>query len=79
MPVYNKLVRDLIPDIIGAQGKQYTIKTLDIETYIIELRRKLQEEHLEYISAKTDQEASAQLYSSAAPGFGNRGNTLSFL
>lgn len=61
MPVYNKLVRDLIPDIIGAQGKQYTIKTLDIETYSIELRKKLLEEHQEYISSKTDQEASEEL------------------
>lgn len=61
MPVYNKLVRDLIPDIIGAQGKQYTIKTLDMETYIIELRKKLQEEHQEYITVETDQEASEEL------------------
>ncbi|MCM3040643.1 nucleoside triphosphate pyrophosphohydrolase [Paenibacillus motobuensis] len=61
MPTYNKLVRDFIPDIIGAQGKQYSIKTLDMETYSIELRKKLQEEHQEYISAKTDQEAAEEL------------------
>ena len=51
MSIYNKLVRDLIPDIIGAQGKQYTTKTLDQEDYIAELRKKLQEEHQEYITA----------------------------
>jgi len=65
MPVYNKLVRDLIPDIIGAQGKQCTIKTLDMETYIIELRKRLQEEHQEYITAETDQEASEELTASS--------------
>ncbi|MDR9855794.1 nucleoside triphosphate pyrophosphohydrolase [Paenibacillus sp. VCA1] len=59
--VYNKLVRDLIPDIIGAQGKQYTIQMLDKETYAAELRKRLQEEHQEYISAKTDREAVEEL------------------
>ncbi|MED5018477.1 nucleoside triphosphate pyrophosphohydrolase [Paenibacillus chibensis] len=61
MPIYNKLVRDLIPDIIGAQGKQYTIQTLDQEDYIAELRKKLQEEHHEYIAAVQDREAVEEL------------------
>ncbi|WP_211147094.1 hypothetical protein [Paenibacillus dokdonensis] len=41
MPVYNKLVRDLIPDIIAAQGKQYSTTTLDAVAYAVELRKKL--------------------------------------
>lgn len=61
MPIYNKLVRDRIPDIIGEQGKQYTIKTLDKEAYIAELRKKLQEEHQEYITAEQDREAVEEL------------------
>ncbi|GIP30277.1 hypothetical protein J23TS9_54070 [Paenibacillus sp. J23TS9] len=61
MPVYNKLVRDRIPDIIAAQGKQYTIKTLNQEEYIVELRKKLQEEHQEYITAGQDREAVEEL------------------
>ncbi|GIP30260.1 phosphoribosyl-ATP pyrophosphohydrolase [Paenibacillus sp. J23TS9] len=61
MPVYNKLVRDLIPDIIAAQGKQYMTRTLDAEAYAAELRKKLQEEHQEYITAAQDCEAVEEL------------------
>ncbi|MEC0373095.1 nucleoside triphosphate pyrophosphohydrolase [Paenibacillus chibensis] len=54
-------MRDLIPDIIGAQGKQYTTKMLNQEEYIAELRKKLQEEHKEYITAGQDREAVEEL------------------
>ena len=61
MPVYNKLVRDLIPDIITAQGKKCVFETLEPDAYHGELRKKLQEELQEYLSAATDQEASEEL------------------
>lgn len=40
MPVYNKLVRDKIPQIIEAAGKTFTTRTLSDEEYRHELRKK---------------------------------------
>ena len=37
MPVYHKLVRDLIPDIIEQSGKQCTLRTLNDEEYLASL------------------------------------------
>ena len=41
---YNKLVRDKIPEIIAADGKQANTRILDNKEYRIELIKKLQEE-----------------------------------
>ncbi len=49
MKIYNKLVRDKIPDIIKAEGKSVKIKKLNNEEYRIELNKKLQEEVQEYL------------------------------
>ncbi len=46
--VYNKLVRDRIPEIIRAQGKQCTTRVLEQEAYIAMLDAKLTEELAEY-------------------------------
>lgn len=48
MPVYNKLVRDRIPEIIQASGRTCQVRTLDADTYLIRLREKLAEEMAEY-------------------------------
>jgi predicted house-cleaning noncanonical NTP pyrophosphatase (MazG superfamily) len=48
MPTYNKLVRDLIPEIIAANGKKYHSEILDNQTYLEKLDLKLQEELDEY-------------------------------
>lgn len=61
MPVYNKLVRDLIPDIIKAQGKNLKTEILDTDAYIRELRKKMEEEQSEYMSSTTDAEAVEEL------------------
>ena len=61
MPIYNKLVRDKIPQIIKASGKSPTTKILNEKEYITELRKKSQEELQEYLSAETDQEALEEL------------------
>lgn len=61
MPSYNKLVRDKIPEIIKRKTEQYTVKKLDDETYIQELRRKLQEELKEYLEATSNEEALEEL------------------
>jgi predicted house-cleaning noncanonical NTP pyrophosphatase (MazG superfamily) len=48
MKVYNKLVRDKIPEIIKADGNEYEIRTLNNEEYLSELNKKLGEELKEY-------------------------------
>ena len=42
--VYNKLVRDLIPDIIAANGNQPSTRVLEHDSYQGALRSKLVEE-----------------------------------
>ncbi|MCI9287616.1 MAG: nucleoside triphosphate pyrophosphohydrolase [Clostridia bacterium] len=49
MKVYNKLVRDRIPEIIKSEGRNVKIKILNDEEYRCELNKKLQEEVKEYI------------------------------
>ncbi|MFD3260750.1 phosphoribosyl-ATP pyrophosphohydrolase [Paenibacillus lentus] len=61
MPVYNKLVRDKIPQIIAADGKAYRSRILDKEEYLQELRTKLREETEEYFNAADDKEALEEL------------------
>ena len=54
--VYNKLVRDRIPEIIEASGKSCTWETLSDEQYIELLNKKLQEEVAEYLESGTVEE-----------------------
>ncbi|MCT2534775.1 nucleoside triphosphate pyrophosphohydrolase [Aquibacillus koreensis] len=61
MPVYNKLVRDLIPQVIDKTGKQYSTRILDDKEYITELKTKLQEEMQEYLEASNDQDSIEEL------------------
>ena len=61
MPVYNKLVRDLIPEIIEKSGKPFSVETLSEKDYIKELKRKLEEEIEEYLKSETNQEATEEL------------------
>ena len=49
MKIYNKLVRDRIPEIILKDNELPTTRILDDEEYIKELNRKLQEEVNEYL------------------------------
>jgi predicted house-cleaning noncanonical NTP pyrophosphatase (MazG superfamily) len=51
MIVYNKLIRDKIPQIIAATGKKAEIRIMDEEEYTQMLNVKLQEELDEYIVA----------------------------
>jgi predicted house-cleaning noncanonical NTP pyrophosphatase (MazG superfamily) len=46
--VYNKLVRDKIPEIIRADGQEPTTRMLDDKAYLRELIRKLKEETAEF-------------------------------
>ena len=51
MQVYNKLVRDKIPEIIKANGETPITRILEDDEYKIELEKKLKEEYLEVINA----------------------------
>ena len=48
MKVFNKLVRDKIPQIIESNGEQAKIRILNDEEYRVELNKKLLEEVAEY-------------------------------
>jgi predicted house-cleaning noncanonical NTP pyrophosphatase (MazG superfamily) len=61
MPVYNKLVRDRIPEIIEKTGKAYQTRVLNDDEYITELRKKAQEELNEYITSQTNEQAIEEL------------------
>lgn len=50
---YQKLVRDLIPDIIRKKGGIPEVRVLDEVEYLAELKKKFQEELNEYLSAET--------------------------
>ena len=46
--VYNKLVRDKIPEIISSQGKKCTVEVMEDEEYLKMIDKKLSEELNEY-------------------------------
>ena len=56
MPVYNKLVRDKILEIIKANGQKSTHKILTADEYAVELTKKLVEEVEEYKKDKNTDE-----------------------
>lgn len=51
MILYNKLVRDKIPNIILSSGKKYDIRVLSDSEYLLALNEKLMEEVQEYFLA----------------------------
>lgn len=61
MPIYNKLVRDRIPEIIEKTGKELSSRILEEKEYEIELKKKLGEELAEYNEAKSSEEAVEEL------------------
>ena len=61
MKVYNKLVRDKIPEIIKEKGKTANYRILNDEEYRQALKDKLVEEVNEFLSAKTKEEMIEEL------------------
>lgn len=61
MPLYHKLVRDAIPNIIDQTGKKATFRTLDENEFLVEAKKKLHEELAEYEEAVTDADAVEEL------------------
>ena len=59
--IYNKLVRDKIPDIIKSNNEEPITRVLDDSEYKKELEKKLLEEYKEVISAKTKEERIEEL------------------
>lgn len=51
MKIYNKLVRDNIPEICKSNGQIAFVSVLDDEQYNIELRKKLSEEIQEFFDS----------------------------
>lgn len=56
MRIYNKLVRDNIPEIINKQGETPYVSVLDDKQYNTELRKKLKEEVREYLVSEEIEE-----------------------
>ena len=54
--VYQKLVRDLIPDIIALSGRQAVTKQIDPKEKVHYLQEKLQEEMAEYLQSESLEE-----------------------
>ena len=52
MPIYHKLVRDFIPEIIEADGKTCICEMLSDKEYLCLLEQKLNEELAEYQESK---------------------------
>ncbi len=61
MLIYNKLIRDLIPDVIAAEGKRYCISHIEGETLIFALQEKLYEEFQEFVNSSYDLEELADI------------------
>lgn len=56
MKVYNKLVRDNIPEIMIQNGAKPVTRILTDEEYLIELNKKLLEEVKEYLESESIEE-----------------------
>jgi predicted house-cleaning noncanonical NTP pyrophosphatase (MazG superfamily) len=56
MKIYNKLIRDKIPEIIESKGGKADIRTLSDEEYLVYLEAKLDEEVGEYHRDKNVEE-----------------------
>lgn len=61
MPIYNKLVRDAIPEVIEKTGKEYSTRILEKDEYYAEVKKKLTEELTEYKESKSNEEAIEEL------------------
>ena len=61
MPIYNKLVRDRIPEVIESKGKKFSTKILNSEEYITELKKKIYEELEEYLHAENNEDVGEEL------------------
>ncbi|QFG00468.1 phosphoribosyl-ATP pyrophosphohydrolase [Psychrobacillus glaciei] len=61
MPIYNKLVRDLIPQVIEASGGKFTTRILDKPEHLTEIKNKLYEEVKEFQETESRLDALEEL------------------
>ena len=61
MPTYNKLVRDLIPQVIKASGKTCITRILEPSEHLQQIKAKMQEEAQEFHEATTEQDGIEEL------------------
>ncbi|MBT2582819.1 nucleoside triphosphate pyrophosphohydrolase [Planococcus sp. ISL-109] len=61
MPIYNKLVRDKIPQVIENQGLQFETRILSEEEYQTEVTKKLTEELREFEETNNPKDAVEEL------------------
>jgi predicted house-cleaning noncanonical NTP pyrophosphatase (MazG superfamily) len=61
MPVYNKLVRDCIPEVIENTGKRFSARKLNEFEYIEQLKKKAYEELDEYVKTDNKKDAIEEL------------------
>ncbi|PZX04581.1 putative house-cleaning noncanonical NTP pyrophosphatase (MazG superfamily) [Psychrobacillus insolitus] len=61
MPVYNKLVRDLIPQVIEKSGGKFSTRTLEPAEHLTEIKNKLYEEVKEFQETNNRQDALEEL------------------
>ena len=61
MMIFNKLVRDRIPEKIEGNGEKAVVRTLNDDEYKLELNKKLLEECNEVIGAKDSTEIKEEL------------------
>ncbi|MCM3252444.1 nucleoside triphosphate pyrophosphohydrolase [Priestia aryabhattai] len=61
MPIYNKLVRDKILEIIKAEGLSYNAKILTSDELLVEVKAKMIEEANELMEAAEKKEAVEEL------------------
>ncbi len=54
--IYNKAIRDKIPEIIQKDGYSCNVKTLSDEEFLVEIEKKLSEEIVEYQNDKNPEE-----------------------
>ncbi len=59
--VYNKLVRDRVPELIEKTNKTCVTRKLSEDEYVTCLKAKLQEELDEYLESENNQEATEEL------------------
>ena len=57
---YNKLVRDRIPEILDAEGKEYSIVRCEEDDILAYAKKKLLEEAMEFVENPSAEEAAAQ-------------------
>lgn len=61
MPIYNKLVRDLIPQVIEKSGSKFTTRILEHSEHLTEIKKKLYEEVQEFTDTHNRQDALEEL------------------